>query len=80
MSGHGTKSDSLSPLLFIDCKYKTKIPFIKVFREITLKARQEHKIPILVFKEKYQKDELVMLRLNDFTRMIRDGYFGNSKV
>lgn len=79
-SGHNTSSDTLHPLLYVECKYKTKIPFVKEFWDKTIEARKEGKIPMLVFKEKYQSDELVIIRLNDFRRMIHYGYFGTGTV
>jgi glutamate mutase epsilon subunit len=63
-----TKSDTLHKKFFIEVKYRKKIPFFKTFRETIELAKKENKTPLVIFKEKNSRYEIVMMRLKDFLR------------
>ena len=68
-----TSSDTLSDRYYVEVKYRKKIPFLTVFNDTVEKARKEGKKPIVVFHEAGSKRNIVMLDLNDFVNMEKEG-------
>jgi hypothetical protein len=69
-SSRHTLSDTLHEKLFIESKYRKKIPFLKTFNETKILAKKESKIPMVVFKQKSQRGEIVMMDFDDFLGLI----------
>ncbi len=67
-----SESDSLHPKLFIECKLRKRIPFMKDWDKTKLGAKKEKKIPIVVFHEKKRKENIVMMSFDDFEELYRD--------
>lgn len=61
-----TESDTLHKHLFIEIKYRKKIPFLTLFKETIKKAKEENKIPVVVFVEKGSTTPIVMCDINNF--------------
>jgi hypothetical protein len=59
-SGH-TQADVIHNRLYIEVKHRAKIPFFRVFQETTTKAKQEGKIPIVVFHQKSSDKYIAMI-------------------
>lgn len=55
-----SRSDSLHPSLFIECKYGKRVAPSKLFRETAVMASEEEKIPVLCLKEKGSKGFLIV--------------------
>jgi len=74
-----TSGDVIHPIFYIECKYRADIRgfnALRVFKEeVEPKAKAEGKIPLLVVKEKGKKGELVVLRFEDFVKLV-----GGSRV
>ena len=71
-----TRSDTLHPNLFIECKYRAKLPaYIMDFKEVKKLAEDEHKKPLMVFKEKGQIGEFVLLELDDLKGFMSKGWY-----
>lgn len=64
-----TESDSLNKFLFIEVKYRKKIPFLKTFKESVVKAKKENKIPLVVFVEKGSRIPILMCNLYDLNKI-----------
>lgn len=60
-----TKSDTLHKNLFVEVKHKKKIPFLKLFKETIKKAKEERKIPLVVFVERNSRTPIVMCDINN---------------
>ena len=69
MSKH-TSSDTLSKQFYIECKFRKKISLNSLFKEISDKAKKEKKIPILVLHEKYKRQDLAVMRLDDLVSLL----------
>jgi hypothetical protein len=69
-----TAGDVIHPIFYVECKYRdslSRINALRVFREeVEPRAKAEGKIPLLVVKEKGKRGELVVLRFEDFVRLI----------
>lgn len=65
-----TLSDTLHEKYFIEVKHRKRIPFFKTFRESLESAKKEGKTPIVIFKEKGAKFEILMIRVDDFLKEI----------
>ena len=65
ISSRHTKSDTLHKNLFVEVKHKKKIPFLKLFKETIKKAREEKKIPLVVFVERNSRTPIVMCDINN---------------
>lgn len=70
-SGH-SESDTLHPELFIECKLRKRIPFMKDWEKTKKSAKKEKKIPLVVFHEKKRKENIVMMSFEDFEEMYTD--------
>lgn len=65
ISSKHTQSDTLHDKLFIEIKYRQKIPFYKIYKETIEKAKKEGKIPLVIFVEKHSEKPIVMCSLKD---------------
>ncbi|KKM69282.1 hypothetical protein LCGC14_1452390 [marine sediment metagenome] len=63
-SGH-TKSDSLHKELFIECKHSKKYPLEKLVNKTFKEAKNEAKIPLLVFLKLNNSEPLILCKLKD---------------
>ena len=71
-----TRSDTLHPNLFIECKYRAKLPsYINELRIVKQRAEAESKIAMMVFKEKGQMGEFVLLELDDLKGFMSKGWY-----
>ena len=68
-----TKADVRHETLFIECKNRASFTHHSEFLKIIQKARDESKVPILVTHTNDRKGDLVILRLEDFARLIEEG-------
>ncbi|MCL4343413.1 MAG: hypothetical protein JRN26_05605 [Nitrososphaerota archaeon] len=66
-----TKSDTLHNKFFIEIKYRKQIPFYKTYNETVAKAKEENKIPMVIFHEAGTKKNIVMIDLDDFVRLVK---------
>jgi hypothetical protein len=65
-SGHGTNSDSLHPLIYVESKYrKGAFGIYDLFRDTEQKALHENKIPVVAIKQKGDMGYLLVLRPED---------------
>ena len=68
-SSRHTESDTLNKFLYIEIKYRKKIPFLKTFKETIKKAKDEKKIPLVVFVEKNSRTPILMCNLYDLEKI-----------
>lgn len=71
--GKHTSGDVIHPVFYIECKYRKNLAVATIFNEVKTNAKKEKKIPILILKEKGKTGELVVLTLDDFTKLVREG-------
>ncbi len=70
-SGH-TRSDTLHPRLFIECKRRMKIAVVKWYLEEKVKAEKEGKIPMLALKAPGQRSFLVLCDARDLRKITEE--------
>lgn len=71
-NGKQTRSDSLHPKLYVECKYSAKSALDSLFQETKEKAIKENKIPIICTKKKGTDGFLITIHSSDFKDMITD--------
>ena len=74
-SQHETAADCIKtvfPQLFIEIKLRASFLHHRLFKDVTKKAEAERKIPVLVTHVKNEKSELVILRIEDFIKLIKN--------
>jgi hypothetical protein len=67
-----TRSDTLDPMLFIDCKQRAKHPIISGrdgYDEIAARARVEMKVPVLVLGEKNREGFWLLFHERDAVKV-----------
>ena len=64
-----TRSDTLHPQLFIECKQGKVVPGYSLFQKTKALALKEKKIPLVVFHKTNSKDTLVLMRLQDLRQI-----------
>ena len=64
-SGHGTHSDTLSPDMYVEVKYREKFAIFGWFEDVVRKATKENKTPILALKRKSHKGVIFVVRYED---------------
>ena len=58
MSGHGTHSDTLHPLIYVECKWQgTKSAVLTLWDDTVKKAKNESKIPLLAMHRRSSRVE-----------------------
>lgn len=70
-SSRHTESDTLHKKLFIEIKYRKKIPFLKTFKATLIKAKKESKTPVVVFVEKNSRIPILMCNLYDLKKILK---------
>lgn len=65
-NGKQTRSDSLNPELYIECKYSAKSALYSLYQETLPKAVLEEKIPIICTKKKGMDGFLITIHSRDF--------------
>jgi hypothetical protein len=65
-NGKVTRSDTLHPKLFIECKYGKRIAPWKLWLETAEKARVEGKIPVLALKQTGEHGFLLVVHCDDW--------------
>ena len=69
-TGRHTRGDIIHPTLYVECKLRQKLSIWAWYKDTEMKAKVEHKMPLLVIKEKGKKSELVVLDIKDFVELI----------
>ena len=64
-NGKQTRSDSLHPDLYIECKYASKSSLVTLYIDTDSKAVKEKKLPIMCHKKKGQDGFLVTVHSSD---------------
>ena len=72
MNAKITAGDIIHDKFYVEVKERVKIPFYKVFRDVQINAKKEHKIPIMVIHQKNSKDDILIMTLKDF-KALNDG-------
>ena len=67
-----TRGDIIHPTLYVECKLRQKLSIWSWFKDTAEKAKVEHKMPLLVIKEKGKKGELVVLDIHDFVELTKE--------
>ena len=65
-----TSGDIIHDKFYVECKYRAKFAVVSLFKEVEEKAKAENKVPLLVLKQKNLRGELVVLRLEDFVKLV----------
>lgn len=66
-----TAGDCLHDRYYVEIKHRKRVPFLKKFNETLNNAKNEKKIPMMIIHEKGKKSSIVMIRLEDFVKLIR---------
>ena len=72
-SQHGTSADCIEtdyPWLYIEIKLRASFLHHTIFKQAAKAAKKEGKTPILVTHVKNEDSELVILRIEDFLKML----------
>lgn len=67
-----SKPDVNHPALSIECKYRSRISDFLKDGIKQAELYDKSKIPVLILKEKRMRGELVVIRLCDFKKLIKD--------
>jgi len=65
-----TRSDTLHPNLFIECKYRVRHAVISLWRDTAEKAKKENKIPVVALVEKNKEGIWLMVHSKDIAKLI----------
>lgn len=65
-----TRSDSLHPSIYIENKYREKHAILKLYDDTAEKAKKEGKLPIITLEEKGRSGFWMILKSEDFGRLI----------
>lgn len=71
-SQHNTTSDSLHPELYIECKYRKRLPIFDIWPELLKAAGKEKKIPVLAIKTMQIADDVIVIRLSDLDKILEE--------
>jgi len=64
-----TRSDTLHPHLYVECKYRTRLAVSDWYDEVDKLAVQEDKMPMLVLHKKRGHFDLVVLSMCNFLKL-----------
>ena len=67
-----TGADILHDKLFVEIKFRSKIPFMKTFKYTIEQAKKENKTPMVVFVEKNSRTPILMCNLYDFKKIVEE--------
>lgn len=70
-NGKQTRSDSLHPDIYVECKYSAKSALYSLFQETYPKAQKENKIPVICTKKKGMDGFLITVHSRDFESLQR---------
>ena len=80
-SQHGTAADCINtafPQLYIEIKLRASFLHHTLFKDAAKMAKAEDKIPLLVTHVKNEESELVVLRIEDFLKILNSGIASQS--
>jgi len=63
-----TRSDSLSPVWYVEAKFRARSPVVRLHRDTMQKAAKEDKIPVTVLCEKHRPGMFIVVSASDFKR------------
>lgn len=69
-----TAGDVIHPFFYVEVKHRKRMAVYTIWDEAREQARKENKCPLLVIKMKGRRGELVILRLQDFIRLVREEF------
>lgn len=69
-----TRSDSLHPVLFIECKYRASNALHTLFKNTQKLAGLENKIPVVCTKTKGSEGFLITIHSSDFQKFMEGNY------
>ncbi len=67
-----TRGDVIHEKYYIECKLRAKLSVWEWFRKVEENAKAEGKMPILALKEKSKKGQLVLVRVEDISRLCKN--------
>lgn len=65
-----TAGDCIHEKYFVEIKMRSKIPFYSEFNKTAKLGKQEKRVPMMVIHEKGKPSSIVMIRLNDFIKLL----------
>ena len=68
LSGRNSKhsrSDSLHPLLYLECKHRVRHSAVTLWRDSAAKAKKENKIPVVALAEKGKRGFFLVIHSDD---------------
>jgi len=68
-SRHETESDSLSEVMYIECKRRKRMAIWTLFQDTENKAKSEGKIPLVALKETGRRGYLFVIRPEDLEKI-----------
>ncbi|MGC9079746.1 MAG: hypothetical protein ACP5G1_03360, partial [Nanopusillaceae archaeon] len=68
-NSRNTSGDVIHDLFYIEVKHRQRIPFYSEFKKTRIRAKKEGKIPIFVIHEKYSRNYLAIIDLDDFKKL-----------
>ncbi len=71
-SGHGTRSDTLHPDIFVEVKVRKRSAIYSLYLATKALAKKENKVPILVIAQKNHPGFLIVVHSNDFPDFTND--------
>ena len=69
-NGKQTRSDTLHPRLFVECKYRQRHSAVNLWKETLEKAQKEHKIPVVCLCEKRKEGFWILVHSGDLEDLI----------
>ena len=64
-----TRSDTLHPRLYIECKHRKRNATINLFLDSEVKAKLENKIPLVCLTQHCVSGEFILCRLDDIKKI-----------
>ena len=71
-NGKHTRSDTLHPVLFVEVKYRPTHSAVTLWRQTSVKAKEEKKIPVVVLSEKGKTGFWVMCHSSDLIAVAQE--------
>lgn len=67
-----SNADVLHDKFSIECKYRAKLAFKAWYEQAVKYAKGTNKIPLLICKEKGQHGEMVIIKMDDFKKILNN--------
>jgi len=67
-----TSGDVIHDIFYIEVKHRKKIPFYAEFKKTMKKAKNEGKIPMVVIHEKFSRNYIVMIDINNLGTLLNE--------